>query len=458
MTLQQLLLILRARLWLMLLVLAVVVGATVAVSLYLPRQYTATAAVLLDVRSPDPMSGQMLPGMVAPSYMATQVDIITSDRVARSVVQALGLAENPTIGQQWLSETGGKGQLLDWLAALLQKNLEVKPARESSLIHIAFTSSDPQFTAVVANSFAQAYTKVSLDLRVAPARRHASFFDDQTNAARKRLDAAQGALSAYQQRFGITSADERLDFETAKLNETASQLTAVQGQTTDSQSKRQIAQGSTLAEVMQNPLINGLKADTARLQARLTESGVNLGPNHPQTQRLTAELATLRAQLAAETNQILSSVETTYQVGRQREQQLHGAVSAQKARVLEINRQRDEMLVQRRDIESAQRTFDLVSLRAAQTQMESQTSETNIAVLNEALVPTNPSQPRLALNILASLVLGGLLALGLALLLELINRKVRSTDDLFEVLDLPLLGAVGSARGLLRYSPLRIRT
>lgn len=457
MTLQQLLLILRARLWLMLLVLAGVVGATLAVSLYLPSQYTATADVLLDVRSPDPLSGQMLPGMVAPSYLATQVDIITSDRVARSVVQTLGLADNPAIGQQWLSETGGKGQLVDWLAALLQKNLDVKPARESSLIHIAFTSSDPRFTAVVANSFAQAYTKVSLDLRVAPARRHASFFDDQTTAARKRLDAAQGALSAYQQRFGITSTDERLDFETAKLNETASQLTAVQGQTTDSQSKRHVTQGGTLAEVMQNPLINGLKADAARLQARLNESSVNLGPNHPQTQRLTAELATLRAQLAAETRQILSSVETTYQVGRQREQQLQGAVAAQKARVLEINRQRDEMLVQRRDIESAQRNFDLVSLRAAQTQMESQTSETNIAVLNEALVPTSPSQPRVALNVLVSLVLGGLLALGLALLLEFMHRKVRSTDDLFEVLDLPMLGAVGSARGLLRRAPLRIR-
>lgn len=458
MTLRQLFLILRARLWPMLLLFALIVGATVAFSFYQPRLYTARATVLLDVRSPDPLSGQMLQGMVAPSYMATQVDIIQSDRVARSVVQTLGLLDNPSIRQRWLTETGGEGQILDWLAAMLQRSLDVQAARESSLIHIAFTSSDPQFTAVIANSFAQAYTRVNLDLRVAPARRHAAFFDAQTEAARERLDAAQSALAAYQQRYGITSTEEYLDFETAKLNETSSQLTAVQGQTTDSQSKRQVAQGSTLSDVMQNPLINGLKADAARLQAKLTESGVNLGPNHPQTQRLTAELRTLRAQLATETAQILSSVETTYQVGRQREQQLQGAVAAQKARVLQINQQRADMVVQRRDIESAQRAFELVSLRAAQTTMESQTGETNIAVLNEAVVPTSPSHPRVLLQVLVAVVLGGLLVLGLALFLEFIHRKVRSGDDLVEVLDLPLLGTVGSARRQLRRSVLRIGT
>ena len=53
-----------------------------------------------------------------------------------------------------------------------------------------------------------------------------------------------------------------MDFETAKLNETSSQLTGVQGQTTDSQSKRQNVKADTVAEVMQSPLVNGLKSDS----------------------------------------------------------------------------------------------------------------------------------------------------------------------------------------------------
>lgn len=442
MTLQQFLLILRARYLVALLVFVVTVATTVVVSLVLPKQYTASAAVVIDVKSPDPVSGIMLQGMMAPGYMATQIDIINSDRVAKAVVKLLKLDASPTVQAQWQEATQGKGQLIDWLANLLQKQLDVKPSRESNVININYTGNDPEFASAVANAFAQAYIDVNLDLRLAPARQFAAFFEEQTKAARDKLEKAQSALSSYQQANGITSADERLDFETAKLNETSSQLTGVQGLTTDSQSKRGAVSPDTLTEVIQNPLINGLKADIGRLQAKLTESNVNLGKNHPQTLRTEAELATLRSQLDTETRKITSSIETTYTVGKQREQQLQGALAGQKARVLLLNKQRDELNVLRRDIESAQRAFEVVSQRASQTNIESQTTQTNIAVLNPATPPADPSKPKVLLNILVSIFLGSLLGVGLALVLELMNRRVRSTEDLAEALDIPVLGSI----------------
>ena len=452
MTLQQFLLILRARWPVALLTLVLTVATTVGVSLYMPKQYTASTAVVLDVKSPDMVSGMMLQGMMAPGYMATQVDIINSDRTAKVVVKLLRMEDSAAIKQQWQESTLGKGQLVDWLADLLQKNLDVKPSRESNVINIHYTGTDPEFAASVANAFAQAYIDVNLDLRVAPARQYATFFEDQTKAARERLEKAQQALSAYQQQNGITSTDERLDFETAKLNETSSQLTGVQGQTTDSQSKRQNAKSDTVAEVMQNPLINGLKADIARLEAKLTEGNINLGRNHPQTQRTEAELATLKAQLDGETRKITSSIETTYQVSKQREQQLQSALASQKVRVLALNKQRDELNVLRRDIESAQRAFELVSQRASQTNIESQTNQTNIAVLNPATAPSLPSKPKVLLNILVSIFLGTLLGVGLALMLELAQRRVRSAQDLVDALDLPVLGCISSAAGMLTHA------
>ncbi len=442
MTLQQFLLILRARYLVALITFLLIVSLTVVISVMLPKQYTASAAVVIDVKSPDPVSGMMLQGMMAPGYMATQIDIINSDRVAKAAVKLLKLDSNPTVQAQWREATLGKGNVTDWLANVLQRQLDVRPSRESNVININYTGNDPDFAAAVANGFAQAYMDVNLDLRLAPARQFAAFFEEQTKAARDKLEKSQSALSSYQQANGITSADERMDFETAKLNETSSQLTGVQGQTTDSQSKRNTAHADTLSEVIQNPLINSLKADIGRLQARLTESSVNLGVNHPQTQRTEAELATLRAQLDSETRKITSSIETTYSVGKQREQQLQGALAGQKARVLLLNKQRDELNVLRRDIESAQRAFEIVSQRASQTNIESQTTQTNIAVLNPAAPPSVPSKPRVFLNILVSIFMGALLGLGLALLLELINRRVRSTVDLAEALDMPVLGSI----------------
>lgn len=455
MTLQQFLLILRARYRVALLTFLVTVLTTTIVSLVLPKQYTTGAAVVIDVKAPDMVSGMILQGMMAPGYMATQVDIINSDRVARAVVKLLKMDQSPAIQQQWQEATKGEGQLLDWLATLLQKNLDVKPARESTVININYTAADPDFATAVANAFAQAYINVNLDLQVAPARQYAAFFEEQTKAARSKLEKAQQSLSDYQQKHGITSADERLDFETAKLNETSSQLTGIQGQTTDSQSKRINAKVDTVAEVMQSPLINGLKADIARLEAKLIESNVNLGKNHPQTQRAEAELASLKAQLDAETRKITTSIETTYQISRSREKQLLDSLEKQKKRVLLLNKQRDELNVLRRDIESAQRSFELVSQRASQTDIASQTNQTNIAVLNPAFAPTQPSKPRVFLNILVSIFLGTLLGIGLALILELKDRKVRSTQDLLDVLELPVLGSIGSATSLLQNEKVR---
>ena len=450
MTLQQFLLILRARYKIALLAFAITVATTVVVSLLMAKQYTASSAVVIDVKSPDQVTGMVLQGMMAPGYMATQIDIINSDRVAKAVVRMLKMDQSPAIQAQWQEDTQGKGQLTDWLATLLQKKLDVKPSRESNVININYTGTDPEFAAAVANAFAQAYIDVNLDLRLAPARQYAEFFEGQTKAAREKLELAQSALSTYQQANGITATDERLDFETAKLNETSSQLTGVQGQTTDSQSKRGSTKADTIAEVMQSPLVNGLKADIARLEGKLTESNVNLGKNHPQTQRMEGELSTLKAQLDSEVRKITSSIETTYQVSKQREAQLKSALASQKERVLVLNKQRDELNVLRRDIESAQRSFEVVSQRASQTNIESQTTQTNIAVLNPAVAPPDPSKPKVLLNVLVSIFLGTLLGVGLALLLELTNRRVRSGDDLVEALEVPLLGAISSAAGMLK--------
>ena len=450
MTFQQFMLILRARYIAALLTLLVTVGLTAGISLWLPKEYTATTALVLDVKSPDPVSGMMLQGLMTPGYMATQIDII--NRVSNTVVKELKLDQNPTVKDQWLNATSGKGTLTDWLAKLLQKNLDVKPSRESNLININYAGPDPEFAAAVANAFAQAYIDVNLDLRLAPARQSASFFELQSKTARDKLESAQKALSNYQQRNGITSVDDRLDYETAKLNETSSQLTGVQTATTDSQSKRESGKQDTLAEVMQSPLLNGLKADISRLEAKLNESSVNLGKNHPQTVRTQTELATLKAELDAETRKITSSIDTTYQVGKQRESQLQQALATQKTKVLMLNQQRDELMVLRHDVETAQRALDTVSARYAQSNVESQTSQTNISVLNPAVPPTRASKPRVFLNIVLATFLGSLLGIGLALTLEMAKRRVRSSADLQGALSIPLLGAISSADGILKTS------
>lgn len=446
MTFQQFLLILKARFWTVLVTLIVVVVSTIAVSLVIPKEYTASTAVVVDVKSPDPVAGMVLPGLITPGYMATQVDIINSDRVSQRVVRMLKLDENPAIKEQWQESTEGKGNVATWLADLLQRKLDVKPSRESNVISIAFKGADPKFAAAVANAFAQAYVDVNLELKVEPARQYANWFEGQAKQARVQLEQAQKALTNYSQRTGIVASDERLDYENNKLNELSAQLSMVQTQTADSASKQKSsAKSDTLAEVMQSPLINQLKTDIARLDAKLQESNVNLGKNHPQTQRTEQELSTLRAKLDAETKQISTSIGTTLSVSRQKEKELRDAIATQKTKVLELNKQRDEINVLKRDYESAQRNFDQVSLRSAQTKLESTSVQTNISILNAATEPLEPSRPRMVLNILVSVFLGILLGIGLALMREFANRRIRSAEDMSDLVGLPLLALIPRA-------------
>src|SRR6266581_6869333 len=100
MNLQQLLLIFRARYKVALTVALLAVVVVMIGSLLVPKKYTAETSVIVDVRSPDPVAAVFLPAMMVPGNMGTQVDIITSNRVARKVVKMLKLDEGPAVKQQ----------------------------------------------------------------------------------------------------------------------------------------------------------------------------------------------------------------------------------------------------------------------------------------------------------------------------------------------------------------------
>ncbi|HSV46892.1 MAG TPA: chain length determinant protein EpsF, partial [Ramlibacter sp.] len=366
---------------------------------------------------------------------------VRSDRVAERVVQILGLDKDPAEIARWKEEGRGVGSVASWLARELQAGLDVKPARESNIINISWTGGSPQQASKVANAFAQAYLDTGLDLKTDPAKRYKTFFEDQLKVARDNFEKAQQRLSAYQQQAGITSTAEDLDHETARLNALSQQLTLIQAQTTEAAGKRASGRDTT-TEVMQSPLINSLKADVARLEGKVQEAAGNLGPSHPQMQRMQSELASLRTQLTQQTGSIATSIDTSYQVGKSRENELAAALAAQKAKVLSINKDRGELSVLRRDVEQAQKAYEAVSVGFSQSRLQSLTNQTNVMRLAEAAEPVEASGPTSRQALLIAALGGILLALAGVLLAELANRRVRSADDLAMAAQLPVLASV----------------
>lgn len=444
MTYAQFFAILRAR-WIVVLgVLLAVVALALGVSLVLPKQFKATASVVIDVK-PDPVSAMIYGGLTSPAFLATQVDILQSDRVAQRVVRNLKLADNNDVRTQWASATNSQGTPEQWLGENLQRNLEVQPSRESNVISVSYKAPDPRFAAALANAFVKAYVETSLELRVDPARQYSSFFEQRSKEAREALEAAQGRLSQFQKDKGITATDERLDVENARLNELSSQLVGMQALTSESNSRQAQAQGASgdrLQEVLINPVITGLKGDLSRSEARLKELGSRYGDNHPQVIEAKASINELQSRIVEETKRVTGGVGVTGTINRQREAQLRQGLEAQRVKVLRMKQVRDEGAVLVRDMENAQRSYDAVLARLTQTSLESQATQSNVNVLNPALPPLNPASPRVVLNTVIAVFVGTLLAIGCAVLLELLDRRVRSAEDLVAALDLPVIGVL----------------
>lgn len=443
MSFMQFLSILRARWKIAALVLLLTVGMTVAVSLVSPKRYTASASIVLDIK-PDPVNGIMITGMQAPSYVATQVDILSSERVAHRVVEQLKLADRQEVRDAWMEATAGEGSIQSWIAGGLRQKLTVKPSRESNVITVQFEGGDPKTAATVANAFVQAYMDTSLDLRVAPAREYTSFFDSRAKELRDALEKAQTKLSAFQRDKGILVSDDRIDVEQSRLNELSAQIVAMQALSAESLSRQaQVGRsGDQMAEVLNNSLVSGLKAEAARLQARLSELESRLGDRHPQVIEARANLAETRSRIAAETQRVAGSVGVNNQIARQREAEIRAAFEQQRQKLLRMRETRDELAVLQRDVENAQKNYDSVLGRLQQTSLESQTTRTNVGVLNPALEPLQPSSPKIVLNTALATVLGTLLALGAVLLMELLDRRVRRPEDVVQMLDLPVIGTM----------------
>lgn len=355
---------------------------TIATAAYLtksqPRLYKAATKVIVSFQDENPFENSRLPAQLSSSYMATQLDIIRSNRVALSVVDELDILNKPDFLTKILPPgTNPSSATLDWVAAQLNQNRDVSLGRDNSrVVTISYVSADPEFAAEMANAFADAYMRVSLDLNQEPVRRNADWFDEQLKVLRQRLEDAEARLTTFQQENGIIALDERLDTETARLAELSKNLVAAQSDLYDVQSRK-------------------------------------LGTNHPE-----------------------------YQRALERERSLGRSVERQKNRLLELKEQRDTLGALAREVANEQANYENTLQTSYQARLESQFNQTNIAVLSPAVAPGRPFSPNIALNMISAVFLGLFLALAIAVLIELMHRRIRTEDDVSEILGLPVLESI----------------
>lgn len=444
MTFHQFLLALRARRGVFGLVLLVTLLAALATSLLMPKTYKATASLLVDAKDQQSIAAnntrQPLQATERIGYLQTQMDILTSKKVARQVLHDLSLPTSTTAGTTAPLTPQAEAAIDDKAVEDLQKKLKVETS-QSNVIQVSFQGSDRDQAARMANAFTDAYLDTVLQLRTAPSREASAWFNDQIKMLRTNLDNAQNALIAYRKQHGITTDDGRGD--TAQLGALSDQIARAQVQTLQSSNRAQRAR-ARLPDEQESGTIQRLRADLAAGEAKLGELATQYGPNYPLYERQQAENTRLRAQLASENARVQQALEAAARESRQQEVDLRSSLATQRAKLFDLNDDRSEFVILRHNVESAMQAYDTAMQRFVVSQVESRANQSNVTLLSRAYPPGRALRPNTPLNMALALAIGLLLGLGAVVLLEMQDRRVRSVHDLD--FDVPLLAELNTWR------------
>lgn len=328
--------------------------------------------------------------------------------------------------------------------------LGIEPVRNTRLVDIVYTSTDPVFAAKAANAVARAYINQSMEYRFSESKEAADWLSQQLTEQRKALEASEAALQAYRERNGAVSVtDSASNIVVQRLSDLNGALTKAKTERINkealyNQLKTAEAGGKldTFPAVLSNDYVQKLRADLADLQRQQAQLAERYGERHAEMIKIRAAVESADAKLRGELGKVVESVRNEYQAALSEEQSLQGALNAQKSEALSLNRTGIEFGVLQREVESNKQIYESLMQRTKETGISGERKSTNIRVIDEAEVPKGPISPNVRRSIMMSIIAGLTLALGLIFFVDYLDSRLKTPQDLKNYLSVPFLGLI----------------
>ena len=404
-------------------VLACLVAAVAVIKLVPPR-YTANSRLMLEIVKPDPVTGEVLSSQYARAYVTTQIELIKDYRVAGRVVDSFNWTASPKLAEVYRESAAARDvDFRRWLAQRVIDRTNVQLISGSNILEISYTDDQPDTAAKVADAIREAYDQETRLFRQQTALRNAGWFSNQTEKLRAELKIAEEKKTAFERENGVVLQDDNEDSESARLKA----LAGVQPMPS-------IAAPAVAAAPISSPS----QAQLAQVDAAINTASQTLGANHPQMvalrqQRQAVAQAAAQEMAAARAASRVSSVSSGPSVG--------AMFSAQQAKVLAQRGKVNEARQLALDVNVLREQLQSTASRQVELEQEAQSTETGLSYLGSAVAPQSPSFPKIPLLLAGSIALGLGIGVLVSLLVELLNRKVRTYEDL-QFDGVPLLGIV----------------
>jgi len=330
----------------------------------------------------------------------------------------------------------------------LLDHLTVTPVPESRLIDIRVSATDAAAAAKLTNAVVRQAIGQELDLRLASTGEASRWFSHQLEEQRARLDKSEAALQKYKEEQNALSVVDRQNIVVQKLSDLNAAVTRAKTERIAKEALyRQVvamratpSSLDTLPGAVASAYVRQLKDELATLLRRKAELSKEYGDLHPEIASANSAILEAQSRMDRELNKIAESIRNDYQAAAAQERSLSAALEAQKSEALDLNRKGLEYGALEREAVGNRELYDRLLQQAKQTGLSSELKAADMAVVDAAEPPAAPARPARARNALASLGGGLFAAIGLAVFVELLDKRIKTPDQIKRDLGLPYLG------------------
>jgi capsular exopolysaccharide synthesis family protein len=332
---------------------------------------------------------------------------------------------------------------------MLLGSLTVVPVRNSRLVEIRTTSTDPQLAADMANGVAKAYIQQSLEYRFSASKDATDWLNQQLAEQRRKVEQSEAALQQYKEQHDAVAVEDRQNIVVQRLADLNAAVTRAK---TDRIAKEALynqlkaVEGTpaidSLPAVLSNDYVQKIKADLSDLQRQQAQMAEKYGDRHPEMVKIRTAIQAADAKLQTEIGKVVQSVKSEYQAALTQERSLVGALESQKTEALGLNRKGIEYSVLQREAESNRQVYEALLQRTKETGISGELKASNIRVVDRAEVPSVPVLPQRKRDLLMAGFAGLVLALGLVFAFEYLDNRIKSPQELRAHLNLPYLGMI----------------
>jgi succinoglycan biosynthesis transport protein ExoP len=452
------LIILKKHQWLIATFLLTVVTVVTIASFKMKPVYQATARVEVDREgqslSPFQDANSYDAYVDSENYIETQTKILQSETVALATIRSLDLAHYPEFGgdSRSLSQTRdmANGTRPSILGAFLGR-LTVKRVPNSRLIDVEFEAQSAQLAAQVVNAHLRNYVEQNFRSKYDATTQASTWLSAELEELRIKVERSEDARIAYERENQIWQIDEKQDITTQKLSDLSKAVTEAETELAEKEALYKIATSGNidaLPAAQNNIVIQDLLKRRTDLEEQLNEATNQYGPNFPKVQRMISQQSELNDSLARARQTIVESVKEEFDTSRSHVEILERNLDQQKSEANDLAEKLVQYHILQHDAESNKQLYDGLLQKLKEAGISAGLRSDNIHVVDPALIPSSPSRPQKARNILLAFLVGLVGGIGLALFREYLDNTVKSPDDVEALTGLPSLAVVPALPGM----------